>query len=75
MIAPLVTAIERIDDIPLLLAQMKTLQLAELLDKAFPMHGNWQGLSLGNIVQVWLAYILNEGDHRLNHVESWPRDY
>ena len=71
MIAPLITAIERIDDIPLLLAQMRKLQLAELLDNQFPMHGNWEGLSLGNIVQVWLAYILSEGDHRLNHVESW----
>lgn len=71
MIAPLIAAIERINDIPLLLAQMKKLQLAELLDKEFPMHGNWEGLSLGNIVQVWLAYILSEGDHRLNHVESW----
>lgn len=71
MISPLVTSIERIDDIPLLLAQMKKLQLAELLDKEFPMHGNWEGLSLGTIVQVWLAYIVSEGDHRLNHVESW----
>lgn len=71
MIVPLIAAIERIDDIPLLLAQMKKLQLAELLDKEFPMHGNWEGLSLGNLVQVWLAYILSEGDHRLNHVESW----
>ncbi|MDR3490733.1 MAG: IS1634 family transposase [Gammaproteobacteria bacterium] len=71
MIALLIAAIERIDDIPLLLAQMRKLQLAELLDNEFPMHGNWEGLSLGNIVQVWLAYILSEGDHRLNHVESW----
>ncbi|WP_157068292.1 hypothetical protein [Legionella santicrucis] len=41
MIAPLVAAIERIDDIPLLLAQMKKLQLAELLDKEFP-RPEWQ---------------------------------
>jgi len=71
MLTPLVAAIERIDDIPLLLAQMNKLQLAKLLDEAFPMHGNWDGLSFGNIVEVWLAYILSEGDHRLNHVESW----
>ena len=50
MIAPFIVGIERIDDIPLLLAQMKKLQLAELLDKEFSMHGNWEGLSLGNIV-------------------------
>ena len=71
MITPLVAAIERIDDIPLLLAQMNKLQLDKLLDETFPMHGNWNGLSFGNIVAVWLAYILSEGDHRLNHVESW----
>ncbi|MCL9683609.1 hypothetical protein [Legionella maioricensis] len=33
--------------------------------------GIWKGLGLGHIVQVWLAYILSEGAHRLNHVESW----
>jgi len=71
MTVPLVAAIERIDDIPLLLAQMEKLKLAKLLDEEFPMHGNWDGLSFGNLVQVWLAYILSEGDHRLNHVESW----
>lgn len=71
MTTPLVAAAERIDDIPLLLSQMNKLRLAKLLDKEFPMHGSWSGLSLGNIVEVWLAYILSEGDHRLNHVESW----
>lgn len=71
MTTPLVSAIERADDIPLLIAQMNKIQLAKLLDEEFPMHGNWSGLSLGKIVEVWLAYILSEGDHRLNHVESW----
>ena len=65
------SSVERVDDIPLLLAQMKKIQLATLLDKHFPMHGHWKGLSLGPIVEVWLAYMLSEGDHRLNHVESW----
>ena len=67
----LISTVERIDDIPLLLAQMEKIQLATLLDKHFPMHGHWKGLGLGHIVQVWLAHILSEGDHRLNHVESW----
>ena len=71
MATGLVTAIERIDDIPLLLAQMEKIQLAKLLDEQYPMHGNWGGLGLGPIVQIWLAYILSEGDHRLNHVEDW----
>lgn len=62
---------ERIDDIPLLLNQMKTLGLSELLDEHFETHGNWQGLSLGNVVSGWLSYIISQGDHRLNQVEAW----
>jgi transposase len=66
-----ITRTERVDDIPLLLAQMDKMNIAALLDKYFPMHGNWQGLSLGETVVVWLAYILSEGDHRLNSVQGW----
>ncbi|HAT9719174.1 TPA: IS1634 family transposase [Legionella pneumophila subsp. pneumophila] len=71
MATGLTGAVERIDDIPLLLAQMDKIQLTQRLDEVFPMHGNWQGLHAGDIVKGWLAYILSEGDHRLNHVESW----
>ena len=70
-IAPSITRIERPDDVPLLLAQMEKMEVAALLDKHFPTHGNWQGLSLGNIVVVWLSYILSEGNHRLNSVQGW----
>ena len=66
-----VTRTERVDDIPLLLAQMDRMGIAALLDKHFPMHGNWQGPGLGQIVVVWLAYLLSEGDHRLNSVQGW----
>ena len=68
---PYITKNERVDDIPLLLAQMEKMQVANLLDNHFPTHGNWQGLSLGQVVVVWLAYILSEGDHRLNQVQHW----
>ena len=67
----IITLTERVDDIPLLLAQLRKMQLATLIDDQFPAHGNWRGLSIGHVVVVWLAYILSEGDHRLNHVESW----
>ena len=52
-----ITRIERPDDIPLLLAQMQKMDVAALLDEHFPTHGNWQGLSLGNVAVGWLAYI------------------
>ncbi len=45
--------------------------LARLLDACFPTHGNWQGLSLGQVTIGWLSYILSQADHRLNRVEDW----
>src|SRR5438874_3646072 len=63
--------IERIDDVPILLAQLERMQVASLLDRHFPTHGNWQGLSLGMVSVVWLSHILSQGDHWLNHVEPW----
>src|SRR5438477_85557 len=62
---------ERVDDIPLLLAQMQRMSLPTLLDTHFPTHGNWQGLSLGWVSTIWLSSILSRGDHRMVHVEPW----
>jgi len=62
---------ERVDDIPLLLAQMERMGLPDLLDERFPTHGNWQGLSQGWLASVWLAHILSQQDHRLSHVQPW----
>jgi transposase len=62
---------ERVDDIPVLLAQMKRMGLAALLDAHFPVHGNWQGLDFGLMTTIWLSSILSRGDHRLVHVEPW----
>jgi transposase len=47
------------------------LGLAELVDQHFKPHGNWQGLSPGRVLTGWLAYILSEGDHRLNQAQDW----
>jgi transposase len=62
---------ERVDDIPLLLAQLERMQVAPLLDEHFPTHGNWQGLSLGTVASVWVTFILSEANHRLSQVEPW----
>src|SRR6266446_1430488 len=62
---------ERVDDVPLLLAQMERMGLAALLDAHFPTHGNWQGLAFGRVATIWLSAMLSRGDHRLVHVEPW----
>lgn len=62
---------ERVDDVPLLMAQLQRMGIQELLDQNFPTHGNWHGLSLGWLCEVWLSYILSQADHRLCHVQPW----
>lgn len=62
---------ERVDDIPVLLEQLREMGVAELLDEHFGTHGHWRGLSLGQVAQVWLVHILSEANHRLNHVRPW----
>lgn len=62
---------ERVDDFPLLIALGERMGIPEMMDEHFSRHGNWQGLSPGNTTVVWLAHILSEADHRLNHVRPW----
>ena len=63
--------IERVDDLPLINHFIKGSGLASLLDKHFPDHGLWRGISGGKLALGWLLYILSEADHRLCHVEPW----
>src|SRR5436309_9038019 len=62
-------------DIPVIIAQLKKMRVAALLDHHFPTNGNWTGLSLGWVTVVWLTFILSEGDHRLYHVEQWVKEH
>ncbi len=64
---------ERVDDMPLLLAQMKQMELPNLLDSYFPAHGNWQGLDPGWVATIWLAHVLSQADHRLSYVQQWAQ--
>jgi transposase len=68
---PLTIRTERVDDIPLLLAQMQRMGIARLLDEHFPTHGNREGLSLGELTIIWLTHVLSEADHRMNRVQPW----
>jgi transposase len=64
--------VERVDDLPVGLAQVYPMQIPALLDQCYPTHGHWKGdLSLGDVVAVWLTFVLSEGDHCLSHVQPW----
>jgi transposase len=71
MTKELTVTTERVDDIPILLAQSETMGIADLLDSYFKPHGNWEGISLGWTTAIWLTHIVSEGDHRMNQVQGW----
>jgi transposase len=64
---------ERVDDIPVLLAQQERMGIPELLNRHFPAHGNRQGLSLGALATLWLTHVLSEADHRMSQVRGWAK--
>lgn len=66
---------ERVDDIPVLIALLLKLRVAQLIDKHFPTNGNRTGLSLGQMCIIWLTFMLSQADHRLNQVEPWVKEH
>ena len=67
----LVIITERVDDVALLIGQMVTMGLPEVLDRHIPRHWKQRGLSWGWTAVLWLAHILTEGDHRKVSVEAY----
>ena len=68
--------VERVDDLPVLLATLKELKVADILDRHYPSGHRWQGaLSFGEVACVWLSYVVSEGDHRLCALEPWAEQH
>jgi transposase len=67
----LVVITERVDDVALLIGQMVTMGLPEVLDRHIPRHWRQRRISGGWTAVIWLAYILTEGDHRKVSVETY----
>ena len=66
--------VERVDDLPVLLATLKEMNVAEILDRHFPTGHRWKGeLTFGEVACVWICYVASEGDHRLSELEPWRK--
>src|SRR5947209_20386623 len=73
--SPPVHRVERVDDIPVLLATLRHLKVAEILDRHFPSGHRWKGeLTFGEVACVWLAFITSQGDHRLCQLQTWAQN-
>jgi len=67
--------IERLDDIPVLLALQQRLGLAAVIDRHIRRHWLHQGLSLGHLIVGWATYILSQADHRKVRVREWATEH
>jgi transposase len=65
------TEIERVDDIPLIYGLLDRMGIQAIVDNVVRPHGNWQGLSPGWVVTIWLIHILSEQSHLMEPVQSW----
>jgi transposase len=65
---------EQINDLPLLLGIVEDLGVQRVIDAQIQPHGNWEGISVGTAVSVWLCHLLMERDHRVVSVREWAAE-
>jgi transposase len=63
--------IERIDELPLLFGLLQQMHLQVIIDTMIRPHGNWQGLTPGWVITIWLMHILSEQNHCMEPVQDW----
>ena len=69
---PCLLRVEVVGDLPVLWATFLRLDLPATLDHHFPAPLHWKGpLTPGEVLAVWLLFLVSQGDHCLNHVEPW----
>ncbi len=73
---PRLLRVEIVADLPVLWTTIERLELPATLDRHFPTPQNWKGpLTPGEVLALWLLFILSQGDHCLNHVEPWIAEH
>jgi transposase len=69
---PRLLRVEAVADLPVLWATFRRLGLPATLDRHFPAPPHWKGaLTPGDVLAVWLLFLVSHGDHCLNHVQPW----
>lgn len=70
------TTSERIDNLPLLIHWLKGMQVDRIIDRVLgPAHGNWEGLSYGEVALVFVAYVVMRCTHFLSPMQAWARTH
>jgi transposase len=63
--------VERLDDIPVIFGHLQKMCIQTTIDQVIEPHGNWQGLSPGWLITIWLIHILSEHTHCMDRVQDW----
>jgi transposase len=63
--------VERLDDIPVIFGHLQKTRIQATIDQVIETHGNWQGLSPGWVITIWLIHILSEHTHCMDRVRDW----
>src|SRR5687767_3729033 len=73
---PRLLRVETVGDLPVLWATLQRLDVPALLDRHFPAPQHWrEPLTPGEVLSLWLLFVVSEGDHCLNHVEPWVAEH
>jgi len=67
--------IERVDDIPVVYGHLQKMNVQTIVDSVITTHGNWQGITPGWIIIIWLVHILTQHNHRMDCVQEWVADH
>lgn len=70
-----ISKIERVDEIPLILHWLTTMRIAQIIDSIWSCHGNWRGLSYGQLAILYITYIISSLTHKLSGMEDWVKEH
>jgi transposase len=69
------TKIERVDTIPLIIGFLDKMGVQQVIDSIFTAHGNWSGLSYGQLTVLFVTYVLHSLTHRFSGMEVWVNQH
>ncbi len=67
--------IERVDDLPVLFGLLQQMRIQVIIDNVITPHGNWEGLTPGWVITLWLMHILSEQSHCMEPVQVWGKNH
>src|SRR6187200_43887 len=73
---PRLLCVEAVADLPVLWATFQRLDPPATLDRNFPAPPHWKGpLTPGEVLAVWLLFLVSQGDHCLNHLQPLVEEH